>query len=259
MRKIITVTATVLLAFAGLLMMPAAGNAADDRVPSDAEAQFGEAALAKIRETQENLVTVDEKAPDFSSVDHFGTIFRINHWSKDFLYGRSAEHPITTLDEWVAPFLTKNDEPLGIFRVWRPTPDAPAEIAGFGSDGKTAAGVATADPSSTLIEDPMTREWFAMSGDEITALNDTAAMEAPNPVEVGELMQVVSKRFLATLADSEGIEGAAGGGGPLEDRRTWFDQIGPEIWIGAGLCVFGVIGATVVVRRSRTANRTEVR
>lgn len=194
---------------------------------------------------------MDGEIPDFSDAARFGTIFRVHQWSEDFAYGRSSREPLKTFDEWAAPFVNGADDAIGVFRVWRPTPGAPAEEVGYNNDAKVAGVLLNLDPSSTLIEDPRTGGWFALKEGLIVGLNEAAVMEAPRPVPPAELMPIISERVARSIVDSAGLDGAAGGGGPLEDRRPWIARVDPIIVGGVAVALIGAAGAIIVLRRSR--------
>jgi hypothetical protein len=109
-----------------------------------------------------------------------------------------------------------------------------------------------------LIEDPSSGGWFTMSSDGlIVGINEFARMEAPRPVPATELMPVIADRFERAIDESRGIEGAAGGGGPVVDRRLAdADTPPPWLWLGGGALVLLGIGATTIwVRRRSTGTR----
>jgi len=250
-KRAAVATAAVALTLISIGTSAGIAQAADEGTPADVRAQFGEAAIASIHESQASFDQLEGNTTDLTKATSFGTIFRITQWSTDFVYGRSSENPVIELDEWLAPVIDESGAAIGTYRVWRPTPGAPAEYAGLNGNEDTAAALNKLNPSAVLIEDPMSSGWFAMEEGKIFALTDVAAMEAPKPVSPEELMPVVSKRVLATIENSAGLDGAAGGGGPLGDLRAQDGELIPGVILSLSVAGAGVLGLVIVLLRMR--------
>lgn len=212
----------------------APAHAAGNEIPPDVRAAFSDDALAALQKSEESQVTVDGTGvPDFSAATSFGVPRQVYMWSTDLILGKPSDEPTTALDEWLAPILGPAGEPLGTYRVWRPTPDSTAELAGYNNDIELAAALQKLDEVSVLVSDPTIEAWYAVRDGSVSAVNQSAAREVPYPTAIDEVALLVAERYGAAIADSEEVGEGAAGGMAVDDRRPWFYGMDPWI-LGAG-------------------------
>lgn len=245
-----------LISVFGLLVAAAPpARALAPAIPEDVASLYSSEALAELRESGDEMVSTGEVV-DFREARDFGEIKRIHTWSSAFLAGRSSAEPVAATEEWLAPILGRDGSSLGTYRVWRPKVDAPAEFAGYNNETELGNAMQKLAPTTQLVEDPRTAGWFALADGTVTALTEQAEKEVPYPAPVDEVMPIIHKRVAQTIADSEGIDGAVGGGG-VQDRRPWHSGIDPAIWAGLALLIAGTAGAVGVVRRTQRRTPAE--
>lgn len=229
---------------------------ADEGTPNDVQAAYSEEALAGLRSMEESSVSIDETdGPDFSAATSFGFPRRVHLWSDDLVQGEETAVPTTTVDEWLAPVLGPEDEPLGTFRVWRPTSEKQAELAGYNDDAELAGALQKLEDDSALISDPTIEAWYALDGGIVTALNQSAAREVPIPAAIDEVAGTVAARYAEAIESSEEIGEGAAGGMPVDDQRPWYDGMNLGILIPAIMLILaaglGLAWQTLNARKRR--------
>ncbi|MBA4248134.1 MAG: hypothetical protein C0444_07560 [Microbacterium sp.] len=212
----------------------APAHAATDEIPLDVQAAFSDDALAALRQSEESPSADGETGgSEFTGATSFGAPRQVHLWSSDLILGKSSDQPTTALDEWLAPILGPAGEPLGAYRVWRPTPESTAELAGYNNDIELAAALQKLDEVSVLVSDPTIEAWYAVRDRSVSAVNQSAAREVPYPTAIDEVALLVAERYGAAIADSEEVGEGAAGGMAVDDRRPWFYGMDPWI-LGAG-------------------------
>ena len=154
--------AATVVAVLGLLAVGApAASAADGDTPADVIAAFSvEKAVALGSGEESGLGDL----PDAAS---FGTVHRVHAWSASLIAGEAGDS-VSAMDEWVAPVLSASGEAVGVYRVWRETPDSDATFAGVDGDAATAAALADVAAGTTVIEDPTIAAWYTLDAGMVT-------------------------------------------------------------------------------------------
>ncbi|WP_146086482.1 hypothetical protein [Rathayibacter sp. AY1D1] len=255
MRNLTRIVAGSALAVAFSLGSLATAQAATEGIPSDVQAAYSTEALEKLRTADETLVTVDETGvPDFSSASSFGTPHQVNLWSSDLISGKASNTPTSPLEEWLAPILGPDGEPVGTYRVWRPTSDSKAELAGYNDDTELVGALQALSEKSVLVSDPTFEAWYAVSDGSVSALNESAAREVPYTTSLNEVASIVSTRFAESIKNSEATGEGAAGGMTVLDRRPWYYGMDPwMLGAGAFLLLASAAGAFWRVRANRQA------
>jgi hypothetical protein len=255
MRRLIRILVVSASALAMTLTATLPAYAGDDEAPADVQAAYSSEALDYLRAADDSEVTVDQTGvPDFSSAAAFGTPHQVNLWSPELIAGKSFSEPISPLEEWLAPILGQGGEPLGTYRVWRPTSDSKAELAGYNDDIELARALLQIDDKSDLVSDPAIEAWYAVSDGSVTAVNQSAAREVPYPTSIADVAKIVSARYAEAIETSEEAGEGAAGGMPVDDRRPWYYGMDPWV-LGAGvlLLIASAIGAVFWMRARRQA------
>ncbi|MEN9619923.1 MAG: hypothetical protein RL499_116 [Actinomycetota bacterium] len=224
--------AVVAVALSAGTLAPAHGAA--NEIPPDVRAAFSDDALEALQKSDESSVTVDQgDAPDFSTATSFGVPRQVSLWSTDLILGKPSDQPTTALNECIAPILGPAGEPLGTYRVWRPSSDSRAELAGYNNDIELATALLKLDKETILVSDPTIEAWYSMRDGSVTAVNQSAAREVPYPTAIDEVAGLIAERYGAAISDSEEVGEGAAGGMTVVDRRPWYYGMDPWI-LGAG-------------------------
>ena len=114
--------AATVVAMLGLLAVGAPAASADEGdTPADVIAAFSvEKAVALGSDEEGGL-------GDLTDAASFGTVHRVHAWSASLIAGEAGD-PVSAMDEWVAPVLSASGEAVGVYRVWRETPDSDATL-----------------------------------------------------------------------------------------------------------------------------------
>lgn len=243
----------IALALALATLGPASPAAAAQAVPDDVVAAFSDEALREAKSINASEYPADDAgAADFADAVGFGLPRQVHLWSSSLLETGVTGDPVIAIEEWVAPILDASGESVGLYRVWRPDPRAPAEFAGYDADAESAAAISAMDSSTTLVSDPTIGGWYSLRGGELSALNHQARAELPDPAVLDSVAPLISARHHESVRQSAGIEGAAGGASTTDQHSPAARAAG---WAAmAALVVAGGVIAVIIVRRHRQAD-----
>ena len=224
-RIVVTVVAVLGLLAAGA---PAA-SAADGDTPADVVAAF----------SVENAVELgsDEGSGlrDLADTASFGTVHRVHAWSASLIAGEASD-PVSAMDEWVAPVLSASGEAVGVYRVWRETPDSDATFAGVDGDAATAAALAEVAAGATVVEDPTIAAWYTLDGGIVTPVGSARFDDIRVATPIDRVAEIVSARFAQNVRDAAPPVGLS--------YESW-------MWARIALLVVAALGVGLVVRRRR--------
>lgn len=224
-RMVATVVAMLGLLAAGA---PAA-SAAEGDTPADVVAAF----------SVENAVELgsDEGSGlgDLADAASFGTVHRVHAWSASLVAGEVSD-PVSAMNEWVAPVLSGSGEAVGVYRVWRETPDSDATFAGVDGDAATAAALAEVAAGTTVIEDPTIAAWYTLDAGMVTPVGSARFDDIRVATPIDRVAEIVSERFAQNVRDAAPPVGLS--------YESW-------IWAGIALLVVAAVGVGLVVRRRR--------
>ncbi|MFJ6680091.1 hypothetical protein ACIQLK_13330 [Microbacterium sp. NPDC091382] len=223
-RIVVTVVAML-----GLLAVGApAASAAEGDTPADVVAAF----------SVENAVELESDEAsglgDLADAASFGTVHRVHAWSASLIAG--VGDPVSAMDEWVAPVLSGSGEALGVYRVWRETPDSDATFAGVDGDAATAAALAEVAAGATVVEDPTIAAWYTLDAGIVTPVGSARFDDIRVATPIDRAAEIVSARFAQNVRDAAPPVG-------LSDE-SW-------TWAGIALLVMAAVGVGFVVRRRR--------
>ena len=226
-RRRIVVTVVAML---GLLAVGApAASAAEGDTPADVVAAFSVQTAVELGSDEANGL---ENLADAAS---FGTVHRVHAWSASLIAGEAGD-PVSAMDEWVAPVLSGSGEAVGVYRVWRETPDSDATFAGVGGDAATAAALAEVAAGTAVIEDPTIAAWYTLDAGIVTPVGSARFDDIRVATPIDRVAEIVSARFAQNVRDAAPPVG-------LSDE-SW-------MWAGIALLVVAAVGVGFVVRRRR--------
>lgn len=208
LRRTVAVIAAAVLA--GLVLMPGSARA-DEEMPEDVAAAFSDEGVQALRR-------LNAEAQDSSEIAGFGMPRQIHLWSESLLRTGSAENPTVAIEEWVAPALDADGKAVGLYRVWRPSDDAPAEFAGYAPDAESAAAIHGMAASATLIDDPPIAGWFSLEDGRLTALNEHAEADVPHPAALESVAPIISERHDEMVRQAAAVDDLAAGTRVLDAR-----------------------------------------
>ncbi len=222
--------AATVAAVLGLLAVGApAASAADGDTPADVIAAF----------SVENAVELgaDETSGlgDLADAASFGTVHPVHAWSASLIAGEAGD-PVSAMDEWVAPVLSASGEAVGVYRVWRETPDSDATFAGVDGDAATAAALAEVAAGATVVEDPTIAAWYTLDGGIVTPVGSAGFDDIRVATPIDRVAEIVSARFTQNVRDAAPPVGLS--------YESW-------MWAGIALLVMAAVGVGLVVRRRR--------
>jgi hypothetical protein len=190
--------------------------------------------------------------PNLDSADGFGDLHEVFAFSKAYLSGRSTSNVVTPTDTWVAAIHSPTGG-LGYLQLWKSSPTA-APDPGLNANAKLGARLDTVAPSSTVIKDAPSNEWFTARGSTLSPLNRLATLEIPEPTTFAKAQEVFSQRYDIRGAQAASTPGSMGGAGALSDRQPWYDSVDSSALVaGLLIVVLGLVGlaAGVVLHRRR--------
>lgn len=237
---------------------PVSASWAQDDTPEDVAAAFSAEALDTFRETA--AAEQPDLAKVLSGELRFGVIHRVHAWVPAFIAGSDASTVAAPIDEWIASVVAGGGEQLGVFRVWRPAPDATAEFASLSVDAVLAGELSGLSLGVLLVEDPTNSGWYALRSGagqhSVFAVNAAAAEEVSEPVPADRFMPILAKRYADAERAASGQEasGGAGSGWASVWGPNGFEPSGAMIAIGAtGLAaiVMVIVGIALAVRNAR--------
>ncbi|MFI8631408.1 hypothetical protein ACIGEP_02275 [Microbacterium sp. NPDC077663] len=219
-----------LVATLGLLAVGAVpASAAEDNTPADVIAAFSvDTAVVLGSDEAAGLGRLAEAAS-------FGTVHRVHAWSASLIAGKASD-PVSAMDEWVAPILTASGEAVGVYRVWRETPDSDARFAGVDGDAATAAALAEVAAGVMLIEDPTIAAWYTLDAGVVTPVGSARFDDIRVATPIDRVAEIVSARFAQNVRDAAPPVGLS--------YESW-------MWAGIALLVTAAIGAGLVMLRRR--------
>lgn len=225
-RIVVTVVAVL-----GLLAVGAsAASAAEGDTPADVIAAFS------VEDAVELGADEASGLEDLADAASFGTVHRVHAWSASLIAGEASE-PVSAMYEWVAPVLSESGEAVGVYRVWRETPDSDATFAGVDGDAATAAALAGVATGATVVEDPTIAAWYTLDGGIVTPGGSARFDDIRVATPIDRVAEIVSARFAQNVRDAAQPVG-----------------LSYESWMGAGialLLVVAAVGVGLVVRRRR--------
>lgn len=224
-RIVVTVVAVL-----GLLAVGApAASAAESDTPADVVAAF----------SVENAVELgsDEASGlgDLADAASFGTVHRVHAWSASLIAGEASD-PVSAMDEWVAPILSSSCAAVGVYRVWRETPEATATFAGVDGEAATAKALAEVEPGVTLIEDPTIAAWYTLDAGVVSPVGSARFDDIRVATPVDRVAEIVSARFAQNVKDAASPVGLS--------YEGW-------MWRGIAVLVMAAIGVGFVLWRRR--------
>ncbi len=222
--------AATVVAVLGLLGAGAsAASAAEGETPADVVAAF----------SVENAV---ELGPyEASGIEHltdaasFGIVHPVHAWSASLIAGEAGD-PVSAMDEWVAPVLSASGEAVGVYRVWRETPDSDATFAGVDGDAATAAALAEVAAGVTVVEDPTIAAWYTLDAGVVTPVGSARLDDIRVATPIDRVAEIVSARFAQNVRDAAPPVGLS--------YESW-------MWAGIALLVMAAVGVGFVMLRRR--------
>jgi hypothetical protein len=190
--------------------------------------------------------------PNLDSADGFGGLHEVFAFSKAYLSGQSTSNVVTQTDTWVAAIHSPTGS-LGYLQLWKSSPSA-APDPGLNSSAKLGTRLDTVGPSSIVIHDAPSNEWFTAEGATLSPLNRLATVEIPAPASFAKAQEVFSQRYDIRGAGAAATPGSMGGAGALSDRQPWYDSVDSSALVaGLLIVVLGLVGlaAGVVLHRRR--------
>jgi hypothetical protein len=121
---------------------------------------------------------------------------------------------------------------------------ADGQIANIASGDNESRYAKAAGEGATVFREPQINAWYALRGDKVLPLNDSARGSVGNGVKVPEYQRIVHGKYADKMPGSEYAKtGAAGGYAP----EATTSSLG---WpIGGGLLVVVLIAGVVMTRR----------
>lgn len=223
------IVATV-VAMLGLLAVGGAAASADEGdTPADVVAAFSvDKAVELGSDEASGLGSIADAAS-------FGTVHRVHAWSASLIAGEAGD-PVSAMDEWVAPVLSASGEAVGVYRVWRETPDSDATFAGVDGDAATAAALAEVAAGVTVVEDPTIAAWYTLDAGMVTPVGSARFDDVRVATPIDRVAEIVSARFAQNVRDAAPPVGRS--------DESW-------MWAGIALLVMAAVGVGLVVRRRR--------
>ncbi|MEW2013528.1 MULTISPECIES: hypothetical protein [Microbacterium] len=224
-RAVLGVIATLsVLGFGG-----AAASADEDDTPADVIAAFSvEEAVALGSDEASGLGRLADAAS-------FGTVHRVHAWSASLIAGEAGD-PVSAMNEWVAPIVSASGEAVGVYRVWRETPDSDGRFAGIDGDAATAAALVDVAAGVTIIEDPTIAAWYTLDAGVVTPVGSARFDDIRVATPIDRVAEIVSARFAQNVRDAAPPVGLS--------SESW-------IWAGVALLVMAAIGVGLVMLRRR--------
>lgn len=181
------IAATIVVVLGLLAAGAPAASAAEDDTPADVIAAFS--VENAVRHGAEEAGGLDGLADAAS----FGAVHRVHAWSASLIAGESSD-PVTAMDEWVAPILTASGEAVGVYRVWRETPDSDATFAGVDGDAAIAAALAEVAVGATVVEDPTIAAWYTFEAGIVTQVGSARFDDIRVATPIDRVAEIVSER-----------------------------------------------------------------
>lgn len=222
--------AATVAAVLGLLAGGApAASAAEGDTPADVVAAFS------VEDAVELGADEASGLEDLADAASFGTVHRVHAWSASLVAGEAGD-PVSAMDEWVAPVLSASGEAVGVYRVWRQTPDSDATFAGVDGDAATASALAEVAAGVTVVEDPTIAAWYTLDAGMVTPVGSARFDDIRVATPIDRVAEIVSERIAQNVRDAAPPVGFS--------YESW-------MWAGIALLVVAALGAGLVVRRRR--------
>lgn len=194
----------------------------------------------------------DTPLPDLSSANGFGDLHELFSFSKPYVSGDDTTKVVLSTDTWIASIHSPKGT-LGYLQLWKQTPTAAPE-PGLNSSTELGALLDKVAPSSVVIQDAPSGEWFTADGTTLTPLNKLATLEVPAAASLEKAQDVIAERYDVRGSQAAEVPGAMGGSGALYDHRPWYQSMDSPLLVGGvAVVILGLAGLItgVVLHRRR--------